>query len=708
MKVRRDTDVFNLMDTNGRRKDIINAYAIYLSILQKLFNGEDSSWERFPKSLNQYRFYREAITASPEAFKIHPKYDEFQRFLESHDDVKQAFFSKDFDKTVKLFDKYKGWNLNTKLDNPIEGRARHYTSNLVKVGFTDKKRQISPVGMAFLNGYDLHKDEFESILPIKDGNLIFLRQMMKLKIYTKKYDGSYSPMLMALYLLTNAKRISQMTLLNASVFLNPYLPIDPVKVLKAVESDDADLYTGYIDYAKTDGYDEINAVKGVLPKEIFDKYIRNQKNSKKYGKVYYDFYLAILKYQETGNIEPLFKLYSEFTSTIDSAFGFGGHVFKWPRGTKSVERFLKDNKNNSLLNAQNLNTNIYKRYLASTRMVSVMEYSDTFRRLLKASGIVSFKNGIAELMYKDLWENLFHQVDIRQLIFQKYSPTQAKDEKADDEGLGSMFRSNIPISQILKARNIDAVMDSIRAQLHISTSQEAKDQLLSQKDEDFKAFVQKSFPREKVYSILKLFDDRSNDIKIKQLTQSDASVPTIYEYIVGLAWYYISDEPYNLYNSFNLSMNADFRPETHAAGGEGDIVIKYSEDILMLEVTLMNKQAQKRGEWEPVLRHTANLTIDSTPTKVQTLFIADELDPNTINIWRAVASVPIRSSQSSKEELVANNVTIMPIKNDELGSFLKEDISSKALLDEVRQSFGKLKRDFDESWRTKILSKVVK
>lgn len=91
MKVRRDTDVFNLMDTNGRRKDIINAYAIYLSILQKLFNGEDSSWERFPKSLNQYRFYREAITASPEAFKIHPKYDEFQRFLESHDDVKQAF-----------------------------------------------------------------------------------------------------------------------------------------------------------------------------------------------------------------------------------------------------------------------------------------------------------------------------------------------------------------------------------------------------------------------------------------------------------------------------------------------------------------------------------------------------------------------------------------------------------------------------------------
>ena len=207
--------------------------------------------------------------------------------------------------------------------------------------------------------------------------------------------------------------------------------------------------------------------------------------------------------------------------------------------------------------------------------------------------------------------------------------------------------------------------------------------------------------------ILKLFEDRANDELIRKLVESNASVPTIYEYIVGLAWYYISDDSYNLYDSFNLSMNADFRPETHAAGGEGDIVINYSNDILMLEVTLMNKQAQKRGEWEPVLRHTANLIIDSAPKKVRTLFIADELDPNTINIWRAIAGVPMHSSQSKKADLVANNITIMPIKNEELYTFLKKDISSKLLIKQISSSFEKLNQDFDESWRDKILNTVI-
>ena len=184
--------------------------------------------------------------------------------------------------------------------------------------------------------------------------------------------------------------------------------------------------------------------------------------------------------------------------------------------------------------------------------------------------------------------------------------------------------------------------------------------------------------------------------------------PAIYEYITGLAWYYVSDDKdYNLYDSFNLLMNADFRPETHAGGGEGDIVINYTNDVLMLEVTLMNKQAQKRGEWEPVLRHATNLTAINKPKKVRTLFIADELDENTINIWRAVASVPMRPTRNLNSDTIAENVTIMPIKNEEMCQFLEDEkFSSKKLMSQINKSFEKLKRDFDDSWRDKILSKV--
>ena len=91
---------------------------------------------------------------------------------------------------------------------------------------------------------------------------------------------------------------------------------------------------------------------------------------------------------------------------------------------------------------------------------------------------------------------------------------------------------------------------------------------------------------------------------------------------------------FDLYASLNLTLNADFEPVIHAGGGEGDIVIRYEDRVIQLEVTLMNKQAQKRGEWEPVLRHALNLKADSEPKEVFTFFIADELDRNTINIWR--------------------------------------------------------------------------
>ena len=334
----------------------------------------------------------------------------------------------------------------------------------------------------------------------------------------------------------------------------------------------------------------------------------------------------------------------------------------------------------------------------------MQEYSDTFRRLLKASGIVSFDNGIAELMYTDLWKKLFEDIDINQMIFGKCDPIKGKQ---DDQYMSSDFYKNIPISQIISIPDIHSIIIEIEHLYQINSAEEVKQRLLSQKDKEFKQFIKSNFPKEKVLNILALFADRTNDKKIKQIVKTDASVPTIYEYIVGLAWYYISDTDYNLYNSYNLSMNANFRPETHAAGGEGDIVINYHDQILMLEVTLMNKQAQKRGEWEPVLRHTTNLTIESYPQKVQTLFIANELDNNTINIWRAVASVPMYSSKNTASDQSVNNVTIMPIKNDELCEFLNKNISSNRLLNQVAKSFEAIRSNFDNSWREKILNNTI-
>ena len=60
MEVSRN-QVFNLMDTNGRRNDVINALQGYLMILDNLLNEKNLSWENFPKSSAQFQFYKQAI-----------------------------------------------------------------------------------------------------------------------------------------------------------------------------------------------------------------------------------------------------------------------------------------------------------------------------------------------------------------------------------------------------------------------------------------------------------------------------------------------------------------------------------------------------------------------------------------------------------------------------------------------------------------------
>ena len=69
MKIKRDSQIFNLMDTNGRRNDVVNALQGYLSILDDVQNEKRMKWASLPASLGQYEFYRQALLRSPEVFR---------------------------------------------------------------------------------------------------------------------------------------------------------------------------------------------------------------------------------------------------------------------------------------------------------------------------------------------------------------------------------------------------------------------------------------------------------------------------------------------------------------------------------------------------------------------------------------------------------------------------------------------------------------
>ena len=186
-------------------------------------------------------------------------------------------------------------------------------------------------------------------------------------------------------------------------------------------------------------------------------------------------------------------------------------------------------------------------------------------------------------------------------------------------------------------------------------------------------------------------------------------MPTIYEYIVGIAWYYFTGKKINLLESYNLTMSANFEPIIHAGGGQGDIVIYENNKVIMLEATLMNTNSQKRGEWEPVLRHSINLKIEeeinNTSRNVITFFIADKFDFNTINIWKAVASVPLQSTVY--KDKFTDNVIIMPINNDEIINLMDKSNEYDEIIDKVRELFETEKTSFDINWRDKLISQIM-
>lgn len=224
-------------------------------------------------------------------------------------------------------------------------------------------------------------------------------------------------------------------------------------------------------------------------------------------------------------------------------------------------------------------------------------------------------------------------------------------------------------------------------------------------NDDFVAHIRENYPLEVVRELLLMFNDRSNDKKIQENTNSIASLPTIFEYLVGIAWYHISDEEYNVIESFNLSLDGDFNPIRFAGGGYGDIIVTYPDDTVMLEVTLMDANTQKRGELEPVSRHTVNLTVAEHPRPVTTIFLSTELDFNTVQNWRSQSLYPQRATLTELQGQQAEGIRILPLTVNEFDEIIENKKTSSEIIASYDNSLSS--NPMDVEWRNDIIKTLV-
>ena len=698
MKIK-ERQVFNLMDTNGRRNDVINALQGYMMILKSVLNT-NNVWGNVPTSLSQFNFYKNAIELSPEVFKQHGPYDNLIPELQNYPELYNAVISNDnyflrenavkYDSIIKKFDK------------GIEDRARHYTSNLVKLGFVDVNRKISKSGELLLEPSKLKRDRFEKILPIDNINILYLRQLLKLRIFDETGSYYYSPFLLALFLLLKQDRINENEFFEIVQGSNPYNTIEDIDIFisnyevgNIVNSINIDIPT------------DINT-ENLIEYQVFRKNFKNQKSQDQID-TYWQFYEKLYSFnkcRERKKLDDLLSYYEKNQEALKKAFGYGKNIFSNRRGVRpEINDFIDSNKD---LFLGSININIYRAFVKSKQLDSIHEYSDTTKRIFKATGIISFDNGYVELAYKELIQVLFRNINLKENIWNSID-----SDKYDDyeNGIDSYFCAVSSFLEIFKLNddNVNNILNDIKTIFNNDDLDSIPSIIIEKRKIEFNNFIESKYPIEQVERLLQLFKDRSNDNEIKDYVSSDASIPTIYEFIIGIAWYYFSNKKIDLLGSYNLTLSANFEPLVHAGGNQGDIVIYESDKVIMLEATLMNANAQKRGEWEPVLRHSINLKIEEELNgmnrNVVTFFVADSFDHNTINIWKAVATVPLESTVY--RNTYTDNVIIMPLNNDELIKLLYKAEEYDEIVRKVKELFNTEKASFDIEWRDKFISKII-
>lgn len=638
-----DGSTFNLGDTSFRRKTLLDDYKTLLPILRK-HNILFPNWNND----SQIAYYQEVMTET----------DLFER---------------------------------SESDDPAK-RSRTLTNALIKSGLINNKRKLSEVANNWIDNKIESFDELEKALGISKDNLVFFRQFMKLRVYDDSNNYFY-PFRVALKFLTKYQNVPEADFL---VLLHSISSNDSESKILALVEDYSkvaknnqtfgEYVAEHFSDSSVDGFNaELLFSNTEFDTELFYRLFSNRKTPASQLD-YLDFVTNLLNYKREKSIDNLKKLLeSSKKSSVKKAFGFNKLPFELK---KNVQDFDEANQENELLDSDN--TKIYFQFSSSKKYDLVREYKDMTKRSFNLTGIISFANGLVNLENRDVIEIIISNIDLSGN--EKYSNYETN--------LNSAFYKDLTTTKIL---GLDALeISHLREKIVVLLGTENIDTAVkNQKENKFRSIIEKEFPKTKIQELLPMFITREDD-KIQEIVTDLAKVPDIFEYVLAIAWFYLSDADYSIIDSLNLPLDGNFRPLGHAAGGDGDIIINYPDLTVMLEATLMKKNVQKRGELEPVIRHTTNLAIRSE-NQVKTIFVADELDDNVINIFRASSYIELEGTNVDGK---VQGVNIFPLTISEIMKMLDYSIPSSKVFNAMNNHYTKQPEFVISGWRDSILREV--
>ena len=564
--------------------------------------------------------------------------------------------------------------------------ARQKTSGLVDIGLIDSERRLTSVGAALLE-ISLNKDfKPDNILELEKDSFIYLKQLLKT---TNVVDGeivrpfivlaymlskleylAYDEFTYCLPLCTNKLNTSKMICDILQVRMGK-LTIDDIVFKKLMSMSNYIVALQYF-------------IENKVTEEIILTVGMNRKSrtgGANYDKVYFKVYMLLKQIVLENKQHLAVELFMAIKEIKNSPCGMWKQLIFKTTNTKAVERDGFKAMNQSVffdVKSEEEFKKIFFKYLHLFKAkTNLHDYFDLNKRYFKCTDTLVFVDGKIEF---DIMPKVFFSGVEEKLINIGFEREERLRENISLEDISPFL--HVEAKEIYKKLGI-------RVGKSVSSAFEAKQIVKDERYARLGKLIDSKFSRQQLSHLFTLFEDRKDD-EIRKLVTDNADIPTIFEYVLGIAWYVISDKKGDILDYMKLSLEADLLPKSHAIGGDADIVYEYDmtavypEHTLLIEATLAEKNNQRRMEMEPVSRHLGDYLIANPTKTAYCVFATTYLHINVVSDFRSRKHGEYFNLDGSKS---VTGMKIIPLQTSEIKTILTNNTTYSMLYPMFENAF---------------------
>ncbi len=548
--------------------------------------------------------------------------------------------------------------------------AREKTSGLRDIGLLDDERNITEAGMELLKITDSDDFTSDNFLEISKDSYLYFKQLLKTSNVVG--DKTIRPFIVFLYVVNKVGCLTN----NEFTYLLPlcvdeHTTIKIISCIKKARSIGSENYDDIILSVLMEMNNYHSALELLKAEPITEELICNvglNRKSAKYDRPYYKLYTILRNIVLCG--ENLAIEFYEATKKLTNS-KIRGAWRKYFFNSSSRSVISRDGLSVlnmvpilSVISEEQFKEEFFKIMHLFKAKATLSDYFDLNRRYFKITDIVLFEDNKVKL---DVLPQCYVEIICDSLLEIAFEHTELLPKNVDLKEIDLFFDIDIN----LLYQKLGQFLET-----SVSSKEMAQKVIKDERYARFNKLIDEKFDKKTLITLLNDFENR-NDDEIRSIVTDNADIPTIFEYVLGIVWYIISERKGDVLEYMNLSLEANLLPKTHAGGGEADIVWKYDETysypkhILLIEATLSDGSNQRRMEMEPVSRHLGDYCLAHSDEEVYCVFITTYLNNNVISDFRARRYMEYYNNAGTQ---YITGMKIMPIQTTELKTLLKFDV----------------------------------